>query len=125
MVVERRAVQRVQTQAMVECLSGGLVRAATVYNLSTDGCMVEPPSGFLEAGDGIMLHFSNRLGVEGKIAWRDGHRAGVHFIEKVHELMVSALGFRDAKADLNAEIGRDRFGRPLPDASGANRLRRV
>ena len=123
--MERRAVQRVQTQAMVECLSGGLVRPATVYNLSTDGCMVEPPSGFLEAGDGVMLHFSNRLGVEGKVAWRDGRRAGVHFIEKVHDLMVSALGFRDAKADLNAEIGRDRFGRPLPDASVGNRLRRV
>jgi hypothetical protein len=123
--VERRAVKRVQTQAMVECLSGGRCQRATVYNLSTDGCMVEPPKGFLEPGDGILLHFSNRLTVEGQVAWRDGCQAGVRFLDKIHDLMVSALGFRDAKADLHAEIGRDRFGRPLPDAIGCKSLRRL
>lgn len=121
--MERRAVKRVQTQAMVECLSGGRRQPATVYNLSTDGCMIEAPRGFLESGDGIMLHFSNRLAVEGQVAWRDGGQAGVHFLDKIHDLMVSALGFRDAKSDLNDEIGRDRFGRPLPNPVPRKHLR--
>ena len=30
---------------------------------------------------------------------------------------------RDAKAELHSEIGRDRFGRPLPDAAPGKRLR--
>ena len=59
--------------------------------------------------------------IEGKVAWRDDHGAGICFFGKLHDLVVSVLGFHDAKSDLHGRIGRDRFGRPLPNPGSATR----
>jgi hypothetical protein len=37
----------------------------------------------------------------------------IEFAEPVHPLIVAHLSFRDAKAELNETLGRDRFGRPM------------
>ena len=116
-VVERRKVDRQRIAAQVEYRSGWKAEEAVAYDLSTHGCMLHSSNGFVEAGDMILVRFTERVAVEGRVIWQERRTAGIEFAEPVHPLIVSHLTFRDDKAELNETLGRDRFGRPLGPGS--------
>ena len=112
-MAERRKVERQKISAEVDYRSGWKAERAVAYDLSTHGCMLHSGHGFVEAGDTILVRFTQRVAVEGKVIWQQNRTAGIEFAEPVHPLIVSHLSFRDEKAELNETLGRDRFGRPL------------
>ena len=111
--VERRRVGRQRLTAEVDYRSGWKADRAVAYDLSTYGCMLHSTRGFVEPGDMILVRFTDRVAVEGKVIWQQNRTAGIEFAEPVHPLIVAHLSFRDAKAELNETLGRDRFGRPM------------
>jgi hypothetical protein len=121
-VVERRKVGRERLAAEVDYRSGWKSERATAYDLSTHGCMLHSSNGFVEPGDTILIRFTGRVAVEGKVIWQERRTAGIEFAEPVHPLIVAHLSFRDGKADLNATLGRDRFGRPMVGAKKPRRF---
>lgn len=120
-MVERRRVGRQRLTAEVDYRSGWKAERVVAYDLSTHGCMLHSSHGFVEPGDTILVRFTHRVAVEGKVIWQQNRTAGIEFAEPVHPLIVAHLSFRDDKADLNQTLGRDRFGRPMV---GAKRPRR-
>ena len=117
-MVERRRVGRQRLAAEVDYRWGWKSDRAVAYDLSEHGCMLHSARGFVEPGDMILLRFTDRVTVEGR---QQNRTAGIEFAEPVHPLIVAHLSFRDAKAELNETLGRDRFGRPM---AGARRPRR-
>ena len=122
---ERRKVARQRIVAEVDYRSGWKSERTFAYDLSTNGCMIETSPGYVEPGDAVLVRFTERVAVEGKVIWQERRNAGIEFTEPVHPLIVSHLTFRDDKADLHASFGRDRFGRPLLGSSSAKPPRRL
>ena len=112
-MAERRKIQRERIVAQVAYRSGWKSDQAFVYDLSTNGCMLEASAGFVEPGDTILVRFTSRVAVEGKVIWHERRNAGIEFAEPVHPLIVAHLTFREDKSELHGSYGRDQFGRPL------------
>ncbi len=121
---ERRKVERQRLAAQVDYRSGWKSDHAVAYDLSTNGCMLESSAGFVEPGDTILIRFTSRISVEGKVIWQERRNAGIQFVEPVHPLIVSHLSYRDSKAELHDSFGRDRFGRPLLSSGSSNKGKR-
>ena len=123
-MAERRKVERQHVVAQVDYRSGWKSDQAVAYDLSTNGCMLESSAGFVEPGDNILIRFTSRIAVEGKVIWQERRNAGIEFAEPVHPLIVSHLTYRDGKAELHESFGRDRFGRPLLTPGPSNKGKR-
>ena len=121
-MAERRKVGRQKLTVEVDYRSGWKSDRAVAYDLSTRGCMLHSTRGFVEPGDMSLVRFTDRVVAEGKVIWQQNRTAGIEFAEPVHPLIVAHLSFRDAKAELNETLGRDRFGRPMVGAKKPRRF---
>lgn len=55
--MERRLDSRTEIAARVECRVGARSEPAISYDLSSDGCLLQCPLGFVEPGDDIGMRF--------------------------------------------------------------------
>ena len=101
---ERRAHNRVVTQIDVEVLVAGRLRRAKISNLSVSGCRIETSSGFMEAGDAIVLRLPGTIRMTGTVAWREGREGGVEFRTGMHPAIVAHLGFPESAAQPSADL---------------------
>ena len=90
-MVERRAAERLQVQAVVDLSVGYRSERVVAYDLSTDGCMIEASAGLLQAGASIALTFSNGISASGRVVWTKHLNAGVQFAERMPLSAVSRI----------------------------------
>ena len=76
---DRRAAERIQIVAAVECTAGGQREIATAYDISTDGCLLQTSLGLLEEGDRVCVRFGHGQSAEGRVMWTRYRNAGVQF----------------------------------------------
>ena len=116
-MLERRALPRAKVKVGVACCVRGRTEGAEIYDLSADGCMIQSSPGFGNAGDKILIRFSDGTGTEGTIIWRNNLNAGVQFSQRLEtaERVLSAYGERTA--ELKDLLGLDGFGRLVNPAN--------
>ena len=113
-----RATTRIVTDIETGFCSSSHSGRALVYNISTDGCMIEGPDEDSFDGDVISLSFPNLPPIDGKVVWRHERYAGIQFATQLKATTVSRLGFKEPETRFNQSVPRDRFGRILPSLSG-------
>lgn len=90
-----------------------------LYNVSTNGCMVEMPYRQVSEGDHLCLKTDGNIRMGGVVTWQDEKNAGIRFDVPLHEAVVRFLGYDPAKAVHLIPV--DRFGRLLPKLSKFSR----
>ena len=113
-----RATTRIVTDIETVFCSGSHSSRALVYNISTDGCMIEGADADAFDGDAISLSLPSLPPIGGKVVWRHDRYAGIRFNTQLSATTVSALGFKEPELRFVQSVPRDRFGRILPSLSG-------
>jgi hypothetical protein len=82
----------------------------SLYDLSMDGCMVDTGGRLaLRAGDTMQLDLPHAGATEATFLWTQGKVAGAKFSKRLHQAVVTQLGFRPS-SKVETEF-RDGFGR--------------
>jgi hypothetical protein len=111
--MDERASGRVVIDSEVEAVVGTAAFRVLLYDLSTDGCMIDTGGAPLpEAGAAIDLALPLAGAKKGHLVWTRGRFGGVRFLDRLPEAIVLHLGFRPHGDE--PEAFQDRFGRPLP-----------
>jgi hypothetical protein len=122
---DRRAAERIQIVAAVECSSGGQREIATAYDISTDGCLLQASLGLLADGDCVRLRFGHGQTAEGHVAWTRNRNAGVQFAVPLSRAAVATIVRRSAQWSCEPEVvqsGRMPAGVVLAPAAQLYRL---
>ena len=114
-----RTYSRLSTDEVITLTIAGQDVEAQLYNLSCGGCMVELPDKQLEIGSSVDVHLSNKVEINGIVAWQMGKNTGVQFSIPLHQRVVESFGF-DKDAEFEAEDPMDRFGLPLDVGNAAS-----
>jgi len=64
-----------------------------LFDLSPTGCRIDSSHWRLSREDEVVLEFSEEISVSGKIVWRRGNTAGVHFDDPLPEAIARHLRF--------------------------------
>ena len=94
---DRRAAERIQIVAAVECTAGGQREIATAYDISTDGCLLQTSLGLLEEGDRVCVRFGHGQSAEGSVMWTCYRNAGVQFATPLPSAAVAGIVRRSAE----------------------------
>ena len=112
--MERRLDPRAEIVARVECRVGARSETVIAYDLSSDGCLLQCPLGFVEPGDEIDMRFQQGVLVQGRIIWRKNLNAGVLFASQVPRSLIAALTLPELDA---ANLGQKREAMSPPALS--------
>lgn len=108
-----RSFNRFSTDEEVAVVIDGEQGAATLYNLSSGGCMIELADGSARRGARVEIELLDQLTVRGSVVWRIGDKAGIEFAPLLHRTVVEELGYVADEEPFDADDPRDRFGLPL------------
>lgn len=89
--MDERASSRVATETTVECSAAEERFLARLWNLSTDGCMVQFVGRGLAEANELEIKFDVGITAAGCVAWRRGSYAGVRFSRQIHQAAVRHL----------------------------------
>jgi len=103
--MERRLEPRAEIVGRVECRVGARTETAIAYDLSSDGCLLQCPLGFIAPGDEIEMRFPQGVLVRGRIIWRKNLNAGVLFSSQVPRSLIASLTLPELDA---ANLGQRR-----------------
>ena len=104
-MMERRVDARAEVVGKVECRVGARAETAFAYDLSSDGCLLQCPLGFVAPGDEVEMRFPQGVLVQGRIIWRKNLNAGVLFSSQVPRSLIAALALAELDA---ANLGQTR-----------------
>lgn len=80
------------------CEVRGRRQQAIVFDLSTNGCLVQCSPMFADAGDAFGLRFPGGVSLQGEVRWRDGLNTGVQFAGSFPEAAILQYALPDLKA---------------------------
>lgn len=89
--MERRLDPRAEVVGRVECRVGARSEPAITYDLSSDGCLLQCPLGFVEPGDDIEMRFPHGILIQGQVIWRMRLNAGVKFSRQIPGSLIASL----------------------------------
>lgn len=108
-----RSFNRFATDEEINVKIEGERDVATLYNLSSGGCMLEARNKAAQEGAEVEVNLRDMVKAQGHIVWRiDGH-CGVKFATPVHQKIVQMLGYTSTSENFDVDDPRDRFGLPL------------
>jgi hypothetical protein len=93
--VECRSVERNEVVASVECEVRGRSQRAIVFDLSTNGCLVQCSPMFADVGDAFRMSFPGGLSLQGKVRWRKGFSTGVQFAGSFPQSVIQQFALPD------------------------------
>lgn len=96
--MERRGGNRIDTRVSLWARVNDVESPTRLFDLSPSGCRIDSSAWYLSKGDEIVIDFSEEISVSGKIAWRRGHTAGVHFDAPLPEAIARHLRFEPKEA---------------------------
>lgn len=101
--MDERASKRVVVDLELDGVLNAQELRVWVYDLSTDGCMVQTDGEPLPA-EGQPIHLAFPLGrrVSGMLVWAKGTIAGVQFTETLDQAAVAWLGFKPRPSTIRA-----------------------
>ena len=109
-----RSYNRFRVDQEIDCRIDGKGVVASLYNLSSGGCMIETTEERAEDGAVVEIGLTDKVVMPGRIVWRLGKNAGIKFDLPLHQKVVEHLGYsEDEEFDRNDP--RDRFGIPIVD----------
>lgn len=108
-----RSYHRFTIDQEIDCRVEGVRDVATLYNLSSGGCMIECTNELLKEGAEIQVDLKGLLRAPGTVVWRIGRNAGVKFEIPVHHSVIEQLGYRENAGEFEVHEPLDRFGLPL------------
>ncbi|GAA4036253.1 PilZ domain-containing protein [Parerythrobacter jejuensis] len=108
-----RSFNRFDTDEEIPCRIDGEKDVATLYNLSSGGCMIETRNSSAREGSEIEVNLRDMATAQGIIVWKVDKQAGVKFATPVHQKIVEMLGYTATAEKFDANDPRDRFGLPL------------
>ena len=100
--MDQRTATRFVSDLEIECHSIGASAPAMLYNVSTDGCMLETPFELPEEWEFLCLNIENLTPIDGHIAWRRGCHAGVRFVRSLDPAVVADLSFDETNGNVRA-----------------------
>ena len=101
--MDERAAIRFVSDREVDCYSIGATARALLYNVSTDGCMLQIPVEIPRDWEFLCLRFEELEAIDGHIAWRRGCHAGVRFVQSLDPAVVASLSFTEPHQDAQAD----------------------
>ena len=108
-----RSFNRFQTDEEIKVVIDGERDVATLYNLSSGGCMIETRSKRANEGSEIEVSLRDMVTAQGHIVWKIDGQAGIKFATPVHQKIVQMLGYSSVSESFDVNDPRDRFGLPL------------
>jgi hypothetical protein len=111
-----RSYNRFKVDQEIGCRIDGKTVQASLYNLSSGGCMIETTDDAAEEGAEIGVALTDKVQMPGRIVWRLGKNAGVKFDLPLHQKVVEHFGYAHGE-DFDRDDPRDRFGIPLVEFS--------
>ena len=108
-----RSYNRFVTDEEINVVVEGERDVATLYNLSSGGCMLETRNANAVNGADVEVDLRGMVKAHGHIVWRVDEHCGIKFGTPVHQKIVTMLGYSYHGDDFDAEDPRDRFGLPL------------
>ncbi|MDN3645688.1 PilZ domain-containing protein [Pontixanthobacter aestiaquae] len=107
-----RSYNRFRVDQEIDCRIDGKGVVASLYNLSSGGCMIETDEKLAQEGSEVEINLTNKIAMPGRIVWRVSKNAGIKFDLPLHQKVVEHFGYsEDEEFDRNDP--RDRFGIPL------------
>lgn len=107
-----RSYNRFRVDQEITCRMDGKSTVASLYNLSSGGCMIETTHGSAEEGAKIEIALTSKVKMPGRIVWRLGKNAGIKFDLPLHQRVVEHFGYAQDE-DFDRNDPRDRFGIPI------------
>jgi len=108
-----RSFNRFVTDEEIDVIIEGERDVATLYNLSSSGCMLEARNAGAREGASVEVDLRGMVTAQGHIVWRIDEHCGIKFSTPVHQKIVTMLGYTYRGDDFDSEDPRDRFGLPL------------
>ena len=100
-----RAVERSVTDFEVDCVAYGQTWRAYLYNISTEGCLIETPQDIVRVGDMLRFAIPGVTKIDAEVTWQKCHHAGLRFARPIHARVVEHLRFKEP-----GDEGRDERG---------------
>lgn len=107
-----RSYNRFRVDQEIGCRIDGKSVTASLYNLSSGGCMIETTDAAAQQGAEVGVALTDKVQMPGRIVWRLGKNAGVKFDLPLHQKVVEHFGYTQEE-DFDRDDPRDRFGIPL------------
>lgn len=111
--MDLRANSRILVNKQIACWVDGDKDFAVLYDLSTDGCMIEMPNNRLKTGQSIRLELGDYMTLNGTVVWKTPSNSGIIFESIIHESVVESFGFHPSGVSFGRSNARDRFGYPI------------
>ncbi|RDC60310.1 hypothetical protein HME9302_01512 [Alteripontixanthobacter maritimus] len=108
-----RIFNRFQLDEEIDITIHGVRDTATLYNLSSGGCMLETDNADVTEGALITVRLNSQTQMDARVVWRMGKNVGIKFSVPLHPAVVSALGYDGTNEEFDSYDPRDRFGIPL------------
>ncbi len=112
--MERRKSPRSPVDREVAARIPATPMVARILDMSTSGCLAEAHSPLIREGRTILLNLSGTDEITGTIAWQEGDRVGIKFLEEISQETLSRVLKSDGGESQENTTMRDRFGRALP-----------
>lgn len=108
-----RSFNRFSTDEDVNLTLDGEADVATLYNLSSGGCMIELRNPAAVEGAEVKISLRGETTAHGHIVWKIDNQVGIKFATPIHQRFVELLGYTAATEKFDVNDPRDRFGLPL------------
>lgn len=99
--MDERSASRVAVDKPAQVVIGDRDLGAIIYNLSTDGCMMDSISDDVR-GQSASIKLKDRIIASGTIVWQRGCHQGVRFTSPLASAVVEELGFTPALSSYRA-----------------------
>ena len=96
--MQRRGGNRINTRVSLPARAKNREHITRLIDLSRTGCKIDSSAWELAEGDQIVFAFSKDVSVAGKVSWRRGGNAGVHFDDPLPEAIARHLRFEENQA---------------------------